>query len=374
MLKVCHIASGDLWAGAEVQVANLVEQLKKDSSVEVSLLLMNEGTLAERGRKAGVRTEVLREGENGFGALIGMAKAFIKQVGPDVLHSHRYKENVLAAIVHSAVGSPSLIRTQHGMPEPFAHGASLQHRLSLLADGFIARRMTSRIIAVSEDMRERLARIYPRERLTLIPNGINIDALEIAATKAEARQRVGLPASAPLIGYCGRLEPVKRIDLFLEAAKLLKQHNRDAEFIIAGDGKERPRLERLAESFGLRESVMFLGHRTDIPVILGALDIFSLCSDHEGLPMVLLEALAIGTPVVARNVGGIPEVVQHGTNGLLVNEPTSEAIFAAWMQSLALDVEKKRRQIEAGKKTVRESFSAERNAQAMIALYEEVVK
>jgi glycosyltransferase involved in cell wall biosynthesis len=379
MLKVCHIASGDLWAGAEVQVANLVTQLKKDPTIEVALLVMNEGRLAEHARSAQVRTEILDERTSGFSALISKAKVFLKEFTPDILHSHRYKENVLAAMARSAAGKPALVRTQHGMPEPFAHGASLQHRVSLLADRFVARRMTSRIIAVSSDMREQLARIYPAERITLIPNGIDADALASATTKAEARAQLGFAADVPLIGYCGRLEPIKRIDLFLDAAKLLKERLRDAKFVIAGDGNERARLEQRAEALGLRESVMFLGHRSDVALILRALDIFSLTSDHEGLPMVLLEALAAETLVVAREVGGIPDVIAHEQNGLLVHENASDkaiaaAIANAWQRALTLDAATKRAWSEAGARTVRERFSAKRNADAMSVLYREVLR
>jgi L-malate glycosyltransferase len=373
MLKVCHIASGDLWAGAEVQVANLVAQLKKDCAIEVALLLMNEGRLAEQARNAGVRTEVLNERANGFRTLIAKAKAFLQHFQPQILHSHRYKENVLAAMARSAAGGPALIRTQHGMPEPFAHGASLQHRMSLIADRFVARRMTSRIIAVSADMRTHLAHIYPAEKIALIPNGIDADALASATTKSEARAQLGFPANVPLIGYCGRLEPIKRIDLFLEAARLLKQQNRDAKFVIAGDGNERERLEVLAKALGLSGDVMFLGHRNDVALILRALDVFSLTSDHEGLPMVLLEALVAETLVVARNVGGIPDVITHEQNGLLVREASANAIANAWHRALALDAATKRAWSEAGARTVRERFSAEQNAEKMIALYREVL-
>ena len=372
MLKVCHIASGDLWAGAEVQVANLVAQLKKDPTIDVTLLLMNEGRLAEYARNAGVRTKVLNERANGFGALVGKAKLLLQQFQPHVLHSHRYKENVLAAMARSAVAKPALIRTQHGMPEPFTHGASLQHRLVLVADRFVARRMTSRIVAVSADMRAQLTRVYPAEKIVLIPNGISTSA--IAATKAEARAQLGWPANIPMIGYCGRLEPIKRIGLFLEAAKLLKEQHRDAKFVIAGDGNERERLEVVANSLGLRDNVMFLGHRNDVASILRALDVFSLTSDHEGLPMVLLEALAAKTPVVARNVGGIPDLITHEQNGMLVDQANACAIASAWARMLALDATTQRAWSEAGARTVRERFSAEQNAQKMIALYREVVE
>jgi len=377
MLKVCHIASGDLWAGAEVQVANLVAQLRKDPTIEVALLVMNEGRLAEHARSAQVRVEVLDERTNGFNALVGKAKVFLREFKPDILHSHRYKENVLAAMARSAAGRPALVRTQHGMPEPFAHGPSLQHRVSIVADRFVARRMTSRIIAVSSDMREQLARIYPAEKIALIPNGIDADELASAMTKAEARAQLGFAADGPLIGYCGRLEPIKRIDLFLEAAKLLLEQQRDARFVIAGDGNERARLEQRAEALGLR--VMFLGHRSDVALILRALDVFSLTSDHEGLPMVLLEALAAETLVVAREVGGIPDVIVHEQNGLLVRENASDkavakAIASAWQRALALDAVTKRAWSEAGARTVRERFSAKRNAEAMSVLYREVLR
>jgi glycosyltransferase involved in cell wall biosynthesis len=374
MLKVCHIASGDLWAGAEVQVANLVAQLRKDPSIELALLVMNEGPLAEQGRQAGVLTEVLDERSHGFRTLIGKTKAFVRGFQPDILHSHRYKENVLAAIARSAAGSPALVRTQHGMPEPFARGASLQHRVSLLADRFVARRMTNRIIAVSSDMHRELARIYPAQKIALIPNGIDADALAHVPAKTQARARLGIAAEVPLIGYCGRLEPVKRIDLFLDAAKLLREQNSNAKFVVAGDGNERSRLEQRAKALDLRENIVFLGHRSDVAVVLRALDILSLTSDHEGLPMVLLEALAAGTLVVAREVGGIPEVILHEQNGLLVMDPSPQAIAGAWQRALALDAATKRAWSEAGVRTVRERFSAKGNAEAMSALYREVLR
>jgi len=143
--------------------------------------------------------------------------------------------------------------------------------------------------------------------------------------------------------------------------------------LIAGEGREANNLKLLAESLGIGEHVLFLGHRDDIYDVLRAFDILVMCSDHEGLPMVLLEALALGLVVVAREVGGIPEVIQDGENGILVKSDHPSALAAACLEVLA-DAERRCRLVDSGPQSVAKGFSAERMAAQVAQLYRSLME
>jgi glycosyltransferase involved in cell wall biosynthesis len=238
-------------------------------------------------------------------------------------------------------------------------------------DGLVARYATDRIISVSSELRGHLTRYIDPRKVVVIQNGLDIDQVRSNLSCEEAKKRLGIPVNSWVIGTAGRLEPIKRLDCFLQAAKLVSGRIGDARFVIAGEGRERPRLEELAHTLGLEKQVLFLGHRSDIYDVLRALDVFVLCSDHEGLPMVLLEALHLGVPVVGRQVGGLPEVIQDGVNGILVSSDKPADLAQACLRFLE-DEGLRQRLTLAAPKVVREKFSAESNAARVAALYEEL--
>jgi glycosyltransferase involved in cell wall biosynthesis len=170
------------------------------------------------------------------------------------------------------------------------------------------------------------------------------------------------------VGYAGRLAPVKRLDLFLAAAKLISARMPEARFLIVGDGSEANPLREIARATGLEKVVLFLGHRDDIYDVLRGLDVFVLCSDHEGLPMVLLEALYLGVPVVARAVGGITDIILDGVTGILTDSSTPEPLAQACVDLLT-DSERRERLSAAAVASVSEKFTADRNADQVAALY-----
>jgi glycosyltransferase involved in cell wall biosynthesis len=171
-----------------------------------------------------------------------------------------------------------------------------------------------------------------------------------------------------VIGTAGRLDTVKRLDIFLAAAQQIAASQPNARFIIAGEGKKASSLRGLAHTLGVQDSVLFLGHRSDIYDVLRAMDIFVLCSDHEGLPMALLEALYLGVPVVARPVGGIAEVIQDGFNGIWLRSSEPSALAEACLQILRDDV--RRNQVaRAGAGVVAKKFTADRSADQVAQLY-----
>jgi glycosyltransferase involved in cell wall biosynthesis len=367
-ITVCHVASGDRWAGAEVQIATLMKAQARRGEFGLLALLLNEGRLAEEIRSCGIPLKVIPESTNGFWGILKEAERFLNGKGVQILHSHRYKENLLAALLARRCNVSVLVRTQHGLPEAFHGLRSIKHQFLQRLDALVARRATDRIISVSPDMTRRLSAWLKPEKIVTIPNGINFEEVHSTLTVEEAKERLGIPRDCHVLGTAGRLEPVKRLDIFLAAAQQIALRLSQTRFLIAGDGSHEVKLRAQAQAQEIRDKVLFLGHRNDIYDVLRAFDLLVLSSDHEGLPMVLLEALGLGVPVVARSVGGVPEVVQDGVNGLLVDSAEPGALAEACERVLG-DNALRRRLGEAARPSIIERFSVANSAARVAELY-----
>jgi glycosyltransferase involved in cell wall biosynthesis len=367
-IRVCHIVSGDRWAGAEVQAASLLRALASRPGLSLTVILLNQGRLAEELGACGLELKVIPENAKSFIQIFREAARFLRSRNIQILHSHRYKENLLAVLLARTCHIPHIVRTQHGMPEPFRGIRHWKQKLTLGLDRLLARWVTDRVISVSSELREHLERYMDPGKVVVIPNGLDTCRVSSRLSPREAKERLGLPASCRTVGYAGRLEPVKRLDLFLAAAKLISASMPEARFLIVGDGSEANPLREIARATGLEKVVLFLGHRDDIYDVLRALDVFVLCSDHEGLPMVLLEALYLGVPVVARAVGGITDVILDGVTGILTDSSTPEPLAQACVDLLT-DAERRERLSAAAVASVSEKFTADRNADQVAALY-----
>lgn len=372
-VSVCHIVSGDLWAGAEAQVAALLRTLARHQACQLSAILFNEGQLAREIGSCGIEMEVIPESQSSFAGLVTKATAFLGSRRVQVLHSHGYKENLLAAIVAWRCRIPVVVRTQHGADEPFTGVKALKQHALQQIDGLVARYATDCIISVSSDLEHRLARAVSPGKIAWIPNGLDTRAASSLLNVNEAKKRLNIPAARPVVGYAGRLVPIKRLDIFIAAAREIRTRFPDAMFLIAGDGSELQSLRQSAQAAGLEDRCLFTGHREDIYDVLRAFDVFVLTSDHEGLPIVLLEALNLGVPVVARAVGGIPEVVENGVSGLLVDSADPRAIADACMPLIA-DGQLRASMACAGRLRVAQQFSVERTASATNELYRRLVE
>jgi len=166
---------------------------------------------------------------------------------------------------------------------------------------------------------------------------------------------------------------VKGFDSLLRAARIIHQQRSKARFVIAGDGPLKESLQALAHACGLENDVLFLGHRDDGPEVLELMDLFVLPSLHEGIPMVLLEALALERPVVATRVGGIPEVVEDGISGMLV-QASNDQQLADTCITVMDDGHLARRLGVAGRNRIEERFSARVMAEKMAELYRALTK
>jgi glycosyltransferase involved in cell wall biosynthesis len=261
----------------------------------------------------------------------------------DLVHAHIYASAIAAAIATSGTGIP-LVITEHTE-------ASWQTWRARWASRWVYRR-AERMIAVSTPIRRRLIErdgVHP-DLITIVPNAV------VSAPEARSEEPPTGLRERPLVGVVARLQPEKGVANFLKAAVRVAPQFPEAHFVIAGDGPLRQELVALAEDLGLRDRVHFLGFRSDASALMGSLDVLVVPSLTEGSPLVTLEAMAAGVPVVASAVGGIPDQVRHGKEGLLVPPGDTGAMGDA-IVALLRDPARARSLGEAGRRRATSEFS-----------------
>jgi L-malate glycosyltransferase len=304
---VCHIISGDLWAGAEVMAFHLLSSLAK-SAVNVFVILLNDGRLASELRKMGMEIYIFDETKNSFISLFFKIAKVVKGRSVDIIHTHRYKENLLAFILSIFNRKAKLIATQHGMPEQKGKLFSL-HEFMAQVNFFVLSHFFSKIIVVSNEMKNKLENHhgFRNESISVIHNGIPIPK----------NMKEKVHKTIFCIGSSGRLFPVKDYRLFVEVANILKsKHN--IRFCLAGDGPENSSLVSLIDKYQLTGVFNMMGNIDDIDTFYNGLDLYINTSIHEGIPMTVLEAMSYGIPVVAPCIGGFPEIINSGCEGFLI--------------------------------------------------------
>jgi glycosyltransferase involved in cell wall biosynthesis len=371
-IKICHLAMGDGWAGAEVQLAILLASLAKMPDFEISAVLFNEGRLARELRALGIKTKVISESEYNSFSVVKQLIDYFRQHEFDILHTHKYKDNILGALSSIYRGTRRRVRTVHGLPEPFVGFQAVKISGYQVADNWVNRWLVDRILAVSLDLRSHLIKHFGADKVTCIQNAIDIEQVCVTRDAKELKKELDLDENQFLIGTMGRLMPVKGLEFFLKAAQIIRRQKPNVRFVIAGDGPLKGTLQKQAREYGLDKDVLFLGHRNDSHDILGLMDVFVLPSVSEGIPLVLLEALALARPVIASRVGGIPEVIEDGVSGLLVTPGREDELAqscitlmdnAAFAQQLGV----------AGRKRIEEQFSARVMAEKVAEVYRTLV-
>jgi glycosyltransferase involved in cell wall biosynthesis len=328
---------------------------------------MNEGTLAYRLRSAGVRVYMLNEQNVSSPWILARLRGILRSWRPDVIHTHREKENILGSLANCLWWNAPSIRTIHGGREDLGvtgwRGA--RRRAVHALDRWCGRALQQRVIAVTPELGVRVRGEFPAEKIVVIENGV--DAAAIRAEKGIAEFRTAAPRMTH-IGIVGRLVEVKRVDLFLEAAAALQRRfpQRAWRFHVFGDGPERFRLEEVSERLRISDRVTFHGHREDIATCMAGLDALVICSDHEGLPMTALEAAALAVPTVAHAVGGLVEVVPRE---FLVARHEVDGYRDGILRALSTDG---RVIAEKHASAILQKFSAQRNAERIRAVYERV--
>jgi glycosyltransferase involved in cell wall biosynthesis len=235
-------------------------------------------------------------------------------------------------------------------------------------------RLAHCVLVNAESIRDTLIEQgYRPDNIAVIRNGIVLSKFGKNDKGAALRQELGLPIWAPLVIVFSRLNGMKGVDYFLDAAALVAPKFPEARFLIVGDGANRQELEAHAARLGLAHRVIFTGFRTDVPDLLPEAAISVLPSLSEGLSNSLLESMASGVPVIAARVGGNPEIIEHDVSGLLVPPRNSPALAAA-IGRLLEDRQLAGRLAEAGRRRVAELFSMERSVGEVERLYERLVE
>lgn len=367
-MVVCHVAVGDLWAGAEVQLKVLLSQLVARPEFKLSVVLFNAGRLEKEIKGLGIPVRVLPEARWGGLRILSELIREFRRSGVQLVHTHKYKDTILAAPAAKLCGIPHVVRTVHGLSEPFHGWQALKMNLYESIERSVHRHCVDAIIGVSSQIEAKYRTEGHRSLVTCIRNGIEIDAEPIQIDRARLRQDLGIDPETCLIGTIGRLTPVKGIPYLLQAASLLYRQGVRVKVLLVGDGAIRAELHAQARDLGIGENVVFLGHREDTRELMKAVDIFALPSLSEGIPMALLEAMAASCAIVASRVGGVPEVIEDGVEGILV-EPKAANAIAEGCRRLLRAPDAAKRMGELARKRVERDFSAEGMAQGVASIY-----
>lgn len=361
--RVVHILSGDLWAGAEVMAVNLLKGLNASGYCHLVVVLLNEGRVAQTLRSDGLKVFVIPESNTSFAHILLSFRKIIKDFCPDIIHSHRYKENVISYLASgrwiTGNARPLLVSTQHGMPEGYGRKPSIKSRIISSINYFLLSRGFDQCVAVSEDLRANMIQHLGlrREKIPTIRNGIAIPESSATIGRKEF-----------VVGSCGRFFSVKNFTLFVEIAAMLRSRLSEVRFVLAGDGPQREALSQLCRSHGLDGIFSMPGHVDDMASLYNGMDLFINTSLHEGIPMSVLEALGHGVPVLAPRVGGFPEIIDHGKDGFLI-EGHDPGLFAGTCVEILTDRKLLFSMSSAARDKVKTKFSSARMADDYFHLY-----
>ena len=370
MRKILHLRTiRGKGGGPEKTLLSTPRHLGSEYEVQIACLRPRrdpEYNMPERAREFGVSLiDIPETGPVDPRAVFRLA-AEVRQFRPHVLHAHDYKTDVLGVLLGRWFGIPT-VTTLHGFG--FLSGRlGLYHRL----DRWALRRM-HHAIAVSPDLHEFLAELgIPDGRRSLVENGIDTEMYRRRIDGGECKRRFGFGAETLLVGAVGRLQPEKAFDLLIASASKLLEQGMTFNLVIAGDGPERGRLEALIQARGHAGRIRLLGHCSETIDLYQAIDVFVLSSLREGLPNVLLEAMALEVPVAATRVGGVPRVVRHEDDGLLFHAGDQQALTDA-IARLLCDRPLRLRLGAAGRKTIEQRYSFAQRMQKIRDVYDLVL-
>jgi glycosyltransferase involved in cell wall biosynthesis len=369
-MKVLHLISSGGMYGAEAVILSLTRAMSEKGHSSELALFHSETQPNEELELAAERASLPCHRIATSGPLDrtipAQLRALMKQTGADVLHTHGYKADVYAWTAFRSLPVAPLVSTCHNWIDT-TRALRIYGRLDRrVLRGFGA------VIAVSEDVASRLrASGIPGFRVHLVRNGIDIPSpagpIEMPPA-AEVRD----PMRPLTVGLVARLSPEKGVDVFLRAAAQVKQQLPGIRFVVAGEGPDRPVLEQLIDTLGLQECVTLMGRVEDMPAFYASIDLLVCSSRTEGLPMALLEGMAVGLPVVATPVGEVPQLVLDGRSGCLVPVDDPAALAAA-ISSVLRDAGLRASMGLASRARVKESYSAQRMATAYVSVYQEVL-
>ena len=291
----------------------------------------------------------------------------------DVIHIHDWLTAPVGISSKYYLRKP-LVSTVHSIEIGRAQG--LNNPNSLLIDGleWWMTYESKKVISCSNSMKGELEQHFhlPSEKITVIPNAVDLSKYQRNIDKNAVKRRYGIESHEKIILFIGRLVPQKGVEYLVRAIPLILQQHKDAKFVVVGDGWSRDYLENMVRSAGFGEKIRFLGFISDLELteLTMSADALVIPSVYEPFGIVALEGMAAGVPVVAANVGGLAEIIEHERTGVLVYSKNPESI--AWgVNRILSDQGYANWLVQNAKKKVREVYSWEAAAQKTVEVYEE---
>ena len=317
MINILHLRDTDRVCGPGKTIIETACALNdREFATKVGAFVLDrEGPnlFLEAAARRGIEVLPIRTASQWDPRIVNVLLRIIREHKIDIVHAHEYKSDLLAYAV-SRLHRVPIMATVHGLIRN-----NWKNRVYIGLDQVVLKRF-DRVVAVSEETRRMLeTHGLKRERLVVIHNGIVVENYARERhPRGFLRGRLALPKEAVLIGNVGRLSPEKGQRDFLTAAAAVARSHPSARFLLIGSGPDQRSLEDYARSCGIGDRVFFTGHLEDVRPSYADLDVLALTSHTEGFPNVVLEALCMGVPVLATAVGGVPEIIEDGTTGVLV--------------------------------------------------------
>jgi len=328
-INLLHIVNGFAIGGGELKLLELVKNLveKRADKYTVTVCSVGQGgTLQPEFERLGIKVFVIEKKHKFDISQIFKVCRIIKQEQIDLVQTTLFYADVIGALAAKLTGVDAVISWDTVSHPPDSHETRLRHKLSYQ----LCMRFVKRIVAVSEGVKKYLIedRKIASKKIVIIHYGIDLSLFKSRNGFLDKRKRseLGLPDHKIVIGTVARLEIQKGHRYLIAAAPEIINKFSNVVFVFAGDGTLRQELETQVNELGLQENFRFLGFRKDVKELLFAFDVFVLPSLFEGLPNVILEAMASGRPIVATAVDGTPELIEHNETGLLVPPKSPHAL------------------------------------------------
>ena len=359
---VLHMIGGLTQGGAERNLYYLAPWMAQSKLRYVICCLLRRGEFADEVERLGVPVFDLAYRRHLAPLAIFRLARFLRRRKVKIVHTHLFECGVVGRLAAWAAGVPIIITHEHGK----TLWKKWYHRLFER----IAIRWTDLRIAVSGDIRYlRIKREGTQpSKIVLVGNAVDPARFEVSAeARRQKRIELGLDGSL-VIGAVGRLVEAKAYDFLLEIARDVSSTLPDARFILVGEGHLAQSLEKMRDDLGLKDKVILLGGRRDIPEVLAAMDIYVITSRREGLPLSLIEAMMAGKPIVSTRAGGIPEAVADGQDAVLV-DPDDRDAFVSALLSLAADPARMRALSASAKAKAVATYSARSILETLERIY-----
>lgn len=360
--KISYLLPEMKWGGSEKHIIQLAAGLRQRGYDARITCLFREGLLACEVKERDIPFECLNLPYRWTPAAVFRISKWIQSNPTDILHTCLFGFHFFAGLPARLAKTPIILSSRREI----AQWQNWNHRLWERLGNLYADKIICCSKAVEQWTLEKES--APPQKVLTIYNGVDLNRFIPNGNSAGVRQHFGIPADAPLIGTVANLSREKGYPYLLEACERIGEKNPDAWFLFVGFGPLEKELKERAGKMKGHEQIIFTGARRDVPNLIRAMDVFILASVIEGFPNVLLEALAMAKPVVATNVGGIPELIGSGRTGILV-PPKDGCQLAGAVCSLLEDPAYARSLGARGAELVRKNFSLERMIDQYEAFY-----